>query len=164
MILMFGDSLTYEGNWAELLHRDDIINAGISGESTHSMLYRLDSINLNDISILFIMAGINDIFLYGEKADDIFERYQMIIEYFEKQNLHVIVQSTLYIANNITEYQDINSEVDRLNSYLHTYNFLDINTALSQNSALQASHSSDGVHLTPKAYKIWAERLKSMLK
>jgi lysophospholipase L1-like esterase len=161
---MFGDSLTYEGDWSKLLHRDDIINAGVSGDSTHTMLYRLDSINLSNISTVCIMAGINDIFLYGERADDIFERYQMIIEHFKKQNLHVIILSTLYVTSHITEYQAINSEVDILNRYLQSYDVLDINSYLTQNGALQPCYSSDGVHLTPEAYKIWRDRLLGMLK
>jgi lysophospholipase L1-like esterase len=156
---MFGDSLTYEGDWNHLLCRDDTINAGVSGEGTHAMLYRLDTINLEQVTTVCIMAGINDIFLYGESADTVFDRYEMIVAHFNRHHLHVMVQSTLYVTEAIAEYSTINREVDRLNHYLKSYNFIDINTHLSDTRALKQHYSSDGVHLSADAYRIWAEQL-----
>lgn len=161
---MLGDSLTYEGNWSQLLHRDDIINEGINGDTTYGMLYRLDAMNLLHVKTVCIMAGINDL-ASGENADDIFDRYEMIIEYFRNLNIHVIIESTLYVSQDMYEYEFFNSKVAKLNAHLqnfateHSLQFLDINSHLSDNSILNTRYTVDGVHLNSAAYEVWGEVL-----
>ncbi len=165
---MLGDSLTYEGNWNQLLQRDDIINEGINGDTTYGILYRLDPMNLLHVKTVCLMIGINDI-ASGEVADDIFDRYEMIIRHFMNLNIHVIIESTLYVSQDMYEYEFFNSEVTKLNTHLqnfateHSLQFLDINRHLSDNGTLNSRYSRDGVHLNSNAYVIWGRTLAQAL-
>lgn len=162
---MLGDSLTFRNNWNVMLNRSDILNKGVDGDTTYGVLYRLDYIPLEGIERVCLMIGINDI-AQGEVAGEIYDRYEMIIEYFLKRKLTVIVQSTLYVAADIYEADSINNEVDSLNSKLkklakrENLIFVNINECVSKNRALQDGYSFDGIHLKPLAYEAWARCLK----
>ena len=165
---MLGDSLTFRNSWNTMLNRSDILNKGIDGDTTHGVLYRLDYIPLEGIKQVCLMIGINDI-AQGEVAGDIYDRYEMIVEYFSKKKLAIIVQSTLYVAADIYEADSMNAEVDSLNNKLEKLAkrenviFANINRCVSKNGALQDGYSFDGVHLKPIAYEAWARCLKPVL-
>ncbi len=162
---MLGDSLTFEGSWNRLLHRDDIINEGINGDTTYGVLYRLDRMSIEDVKTVCLMMGINDI-ASGEKADDIFDRYEMIIKHFMQTNIHVVIESTLYVSADMYEHESFNSEVEKLNLHLqnfavrHQLQFIDINAHLSNNGALKECYTTDGVHLSSDAYDVWSDILQ----
>ena len=165
---MLGDSLTFRNNWNMMLNRNDILNKGVDGDTTSGVLYRLDFIPLEGIERVYLMIGINDI-AQGEVAGDIYDRYKMIVEYFLKLKLTVIVQSTLYVAADIYEAKSINAEVESLNFKLEKLAkrenliFANINECVSENRALQDGYSFDGVHLKPIAYEAWARCLKPII-
>ena len=59
-ILFLGDSLTDEGEWVELLGNTNIVNRGISGDTTRRILNRLDAVVDTKPKQIFLMVGIND--------------------------------------------------------------------------------------------------------
>ena len=103
-ILMLGDSLTdgygLERNQAypalvaaklrEGGYRFDVINAGVSGDTTAGGLRRLPTFLRKRIDVLVLELGINDVFR-GIPLDEIRSNLQTIIDLAKKQNPQVQV-------------------------------------------------------------------------
>src|SRR5690606_34651148 len=60
-IVFAGNSITFWGNWSEMLDSRRIKNRGIPGEHTFGLLNRLDGIIEGKPHKIFIMIGINDL-------------------------------------------------------------------------------------------------------
>jgi lysophospholipase L1-like esterase len=61
VVSMLGDSLTFHGDWAELLGCEHVNNFGVEGETTAEILQRLPTVLAADPLGVFIMGGANDI-------------------------------------------------------------------------------------------------------
>jgi len=165
-IAMLGDSITDWGEWNELFERNDIINRGISGDSTDGILKRLDGIN-SSVSKVFIMIGINDIGK-GKSVDYVFNNYKKIVTMLKQKNIQPIIQSTLFV-NPVKIHNRKNSDIEELNNKLKKYAiendlvYIDLNMKLSKDKKLQSDYSYDGLHLNGDGYKAWKEVLEPYL-
>lgn len=165
-IVMFGNSITAWGNWDELLDRDDVKVSGFPGyTSSHlSMLVDKNVIEYEP-EICFVMVGINDLQV-GIPIQRIQENYIQILADLKVKNIKPVVESVLYTVNN----RVINYQVDSLNTFLVDYcksnnvDFIDLNKTLSTASGLNPENSTDGIHLSSKAYQIWGEEIQNYLK
>ena len=161
-IVMLGDSITDEGEWAELLDSRLVQNRGISGDTTDGVLQRLDSINKSAEKV-FIMIGVNDI-MRGKSVDEIFFNYQKIIQILKEKKIKVYIQSTLFIGEKRAE--NFNIKVETLNIKLKQFAsdnnliFIDLNKILSSNKMLKHEFTSDDLHINGSAYKLWAQEIK----
>ena len=161
-IAMLGDSIIDWGEWNELLERNDIINRGISGDSTDGILNRIDGIN-SSVSKVFIMIGINDLG-QGKSVAYVFNNYKKIVTMLKQKNMQPIIQSTLFVDP--VKIQDRkNSDIEELNNKLKIYAiendlvYIDINMKLSKDKKLRSNYSYDGLHLNGDGYKAWKEVL-----
>jgi len=163
-IVMIGDSITDRGLWSELTNRNNIINRGISGDTTSGVLNRLNNLNLN-LQQAFIMIGINDL-LRGQSIEYIFDNYKKIIIKLKDIGIKPVIQSTLYIRSNT---KTINQKVEKLNNLLCEYakrnkiQFIDLNIKLAPNNILLEKYSLDGLHLNGKGYIEWSKILQNNL-
>jgi len=161
-IVMLGDSITDEGEWAELLDSRLVQNRGISGDTTDGVLQRLDCINKSAEKV-FIMIGVNDI-MRGKSVDEIFFNYQKIIQILKEKNIKVYIQSTLFIGEKRAE--NFNIKVETLNIKLKQFAsdnnliFIDLNKILSSNKMLKHEFTSDDLHINGSAYKLWVQEIK----
>ena len=161
-IVMLGDSITDEGEWAELLDSRLVQNRGISGDTTDGVLQRLDSINKSAEKV-FIMIGVNDI-MRGKSVDEIFFNYQKIIQILKEKNIKLYIQSTLFIGEKRAE--NFNIKVETLNKKLKQFAsdnnliFIDLNKILSSNKMLKHEFTSDDLHINGSAYKLWVQEIK----
>ncbi len=164
-ILMLGDSITDYGSWSSLLQRDDVLNQGISGDTTRGVLERLHYINPS-IKTVFLMIGINDL-IAGRDVSYIFKNYQKIVDYLQQQGFKVYIQSTLYTGKRFAE--KYNDQVSKLNSLLINYckekgiTFLDINQVLAENKVMKPIYSDDDLHINKEAYTAWSKIVKRYL-
>jgi len=164
-IVMIGDSITEGALWSELTNRNDIINRGISGDTTNGVLDRLNSLN-SDLQQAFIMIGINDL-LRGQNAEYVFDNYKRIIVKLKSISIKPVIQSTLYVRSNT---KTINQIVKQLNNLLKNYakknkiQFIDLNNKLAPKGVLLEKYSLDGLHLNGKGYVEWSKILKSYIK
>lgn len=92
-IVFFGNSLTaayglepergfvalLEERLTESGYNVDVLNAGISGETTGGGLHRIDYVLEKEVDVLVLELGINDAF-YGEPAADIKRNLQAMID------------------------------------------------------------------------------------
>jgi len=163
---MLGDSITDWGEWNELFERNDIINRGISGDSTDGVLKRLDGIN-NSVTKVFIMIGINDLGK-GKSVGYVFDNYKKIVTLLQQKNMQPIIQSVLFV-DPIKIHNRQNSDIEQLNSRLKKYAaendlvYIDLNVKLSKDHKLRSDYSYDGLHLNGAGYKAWKEVLEPYL-
>jgi lysophospholipase L1-like esterase len=166
-IVMFGNSLTAQGNWNEDLNRLDIKNSGKSGFTTSQFVYILySSVIQYKPEICFIEGGINDIGT-GIPLSRTYKNYESIVDTLIKYKIEPVLQSTLYV--NQANDSVVNSKVDSLNYFLlklaskKNVMYLELNPYLSENKRLKKEFSKDGIHLKESAYKIWVREVKKIL-
>ncbi|MGJ0494957.1 GDSL-type esterase/lipase family protein [Aliarcobacter cryaerophilus] len=164
-IMMIGDSITDRGLWNELLDRNDIVNRGISGDTTIGLLNRI-AINNIDVKKVFLMIGINDL-LKGKSVEYVYENYLKILSYYQSNRITPIVQSTIFVNDTVNS--DINLKVKQLNILLKNYSktkniiFIDLNKVLSPNGFLDSQYTNDRLHLNGNGYQLWADTIKKYL-
>jgi len=161
-IMMLGDSITERGLWSELTSSSNIINRGISGDTTLGVLNRLDMLNPN-LEKAYVMIGVNDLFK-GRSVNYIFKNYIKIIAILKKKNIEPIIESCLFVGSNLPN--SYNIKIKKLNLLLLKYakknkiSFIDLNTKLSPEGYLSYKYSLDGVHLNANGYALWLKELK----
>jgi lysophospholipase L1-like esterase len=166
-IVMFGNSITYQGKWTELLGRSDVVNWGIPGYTTGQLIWTIKNV-LHDYpgtKIWFLEGGINDISL-GVPVDRIFENQKIIIDSLKKNHIIPVVQSTILKNGD----KSANKLVTKLNAKIKKYclknniDFLDLNRFLSKDGELIKALTTDGCHLQPPAYDPWTAAILQVLK
>jgi lysophospholipase L1-like esterase len=168
-VVMFGNSITFGANWAELMSRSGIVNRGIGGDNTYGYLSRLNQVYALHPKLCCIMGGINDMYA-GIPTDSVFTNYCKILDTLCAHHIVPVIQSTLYVAAKYKNAVERNTQVTRLNMLLKEYaannniRFLDLNKLLSTGELLQDEMTGDGVHLTAPAYHIWKDALEIVLR
>jgi lysophospholipase L1-like esterase len=165
-IVMFGNSITAQGKWVELLGRTDVVNSGLPGLCTHHFLELMQS-QVVDVrpDICFVMGGINDITV-GVSQEKLQANYRAILETLAKNKIIPVVTLTLYEQND----PDSKREVMMLNDFLIRYcsenkiDYIDLNASISDATGLKAAYAVDKTHLNASAYKIWAQEIARVLR
>lgn len=165
-IVMYGDSMTSMGNWAELLHRTDVLNNGRPGHCTYHFRILLNDLVINkNPKICFIMGGINDITV-GVSREKITANFTEVIESLKANNIIPVVTLTLYEQHDPVSM----AEVQVLNRFLVDYcnknrvRYIDMNSMLSDSTGLKSEFALDKTHLNTKAYKLWATEVDKVIK
>lgn len=167
-IVFLGNSITYGGNWAELLGRERVVNRGIGSDNLPGMLQRLHQVYRLQPKLCFIMAGINDIY-DGIAVDTIFVRYVQVIDSLQRHKITPIVQSTLHVNPKWQRAKMKNADVAKLNQLLQQHCkqrgilYVDLNTFLSPHGVLKNEYTTDGVHLTAEAYAVWRDVIEPLI-
>ncbi len=169
-VVFTGDSITYCGYiWAFKLNKYYLTSSNIAVSGIG--MDKIKDITLKAIKnkpkYIFIMGGRNDMPGNYEKgnAQSTISSYKQILDTAVKDDIKVFVTSTLYRAD-----EQNPQIVDELNTFLKEYCrengqiYLDLNAKLSINGKLRKDFTFDNVHINDKAYKIWAEMIKSVLK
>jgi lysophospholipase L1-like esterase len=167
-IVFLGNSITFGGNWTELLGRHNVVNRGIGGDNLPGMLNRLHQVLRLQPKICFVMAGINDLYT-DAPVDEVFRRYTQLLDTLRAHSITPVIQSTLHVNPKWKRTEEKNPQVRMLNAMLqqyavdHSVTFIDLNALLSADGVLKDEYTTDGVHLTPAAYEVWRDRLESVL-
>ncbi|MBI2427833.1 MAG: GDSL family lipase [Ignavibacteriales bacterium] len=168
-IVFLGNSITFGGNWSELLGRERVVNRGIGSDNIPGMLQRLSQVARLNPKLCFIMAGINDLY-QDVPVDTVFKRYVLLVDSLRAYDIIPILQSTLHVNPKWKRAEVKNLEVAKLNRLLQKYAtdrslvFLDLNSVLSENGVLKNEYTTDGVHLTAAAYQIWRDQIDLVVK
>ncbi len=160
-LIFLGDSLTDFHDWSNFGKHH---NAGIAGDTTDGLLYRLHYTLEKKPKTLLLMIGINDL-LQGQYVDTMKKNYEKIFETV-KCIKNVIIFSLLPVEA-MEQTSQINESVIVLNHFLKKeskergFVFIDLyREMVDKEGGIQKDLTSDGVHLTPKAYNIWEETLQ----
>jgi lysophospholipase L1-like esterase len=92
VVSMLGDSLTFHGDWAELLGCEHVNNFGVEGETTAEILQRLPDVLAADPPGVFIMGGANDI-LQGLTPLQTMENLTMMVRQLSSAGVPVFVEA-----------------------------------------------------------------------
>ena len=158
-IAMIGDSITHGGKWDELLGRPEVLSWGIPGYTTGQLAWTFKDIVREHpgVKIVFLNGGINDLTL-GVSVDRVYENQVKAIAWWREHSATPVIESTILQV----ESPDFNARITALNARLRTYceanhvAFVDLNAVLATNGSLRKELSSDGTHLRPAAYPLWA--------
>ena len=163
-IIFIGDSHIEQCEWQEIFPSLKVGNRGIGGETSGALLTRLESAVLPGTSVVVVQIGVNDIFS-GLEPEEVSENYKLIIEYFKKNSVKMVV--TLPFISRY--YPEKNKKISELNATLSAIfqkegiSYIDMNGTFSPGGTLLLEFSSDGVHLNSKGYVAWIEKLKEKL-
>lgn len=165
-IVMYGNSITAQGKWVELLGRTDVMNNALPGQATFHFLQLIQThvIDLHP-KICFIKGGINDITL-GVRQGQIQSNFKTMLEMLVQNGITPVVTLTVYKQNDPSSKR----EVDALNHFLTAYctqrniTYIDLNRFISDSTGLRAEYAVDKTHLNTKAYEIWAKEVTRVLK
>ena len=161
-LVFLGDSLTMRHNWSNF----KASNMGIDGDTTAGVFSRMHLTTQADTIVL--MIGVNDI-LNQIPLSNIQRNYTKILNNFSKGQKIYVLSLLPVIDDKLTK--KINQDIKTINKWLegevtkraYTYvklypHFLDNNQ-----KGLAKPFTTDGIHLTPNAYKVWEKNLKVQL-
>ena len=158
-VSLIGDSITYQGDWTKVLERTDVTNWGIPGYTTGQLAWTFKDLlrQQPSVKVVFLEGGINDLTL-GVPADRIFDNQVKAVAYWREHGVIPVLQSVIYKTNE----PETNAIIKALNARLQVWcasaqvDYLDLNAVLAARDALRADLSTDGTHLKPEAYPLWA--------
>ncbi|MEB3831788.1 GDSL-type esterase/lipase family protein [Phormidium sp. CCY1219] len=166
-IVFLGDSLTDSAEWRELLGNPHIINRGIYGDTTTSLLNRIEVVVEGKPRQIFLLIGINDI--HREiPLKFIVENYQQILATIREKSpeTDVVVQSVLPINNQEFTRTMSNETVRELNGQIKalaeqfSYRYIDLFSKFADHrQQLNPKYTEDGVHLNGEGYLNWKEQI-----
>jgi len=158
-IVFLGDSITKQGPWSEVF--SNIRNRGIGGNSTRSVLARLDEITESKPLKIFLHAGTNDL-PQGIGLEQTTANYRRILQQIRqaspKTQVYIIsvlpVNSTI---QNILNYK--NNHINRINEQLaklaeeFAMTYVDLHSQFTDSRGrLRSDLTVDGLHLNTEGY------------
>ena len=187
-IVFLGDSITEGGgDWNNYFGTKNIVNRGISGDTTLGVLARLNEICFYKPISLFLLIGINDIFNSDSPnrknitplsvSNNIIAIAETI--YKRSPNTQVYIQTTLPINNKLykkligtfpfhemplpDQINQINTRLKKNESQNH-YTVIDLHDIfLDGHESLSKKYTSDGVHLNEEGYHKWSNFIKNYI-
>lgn len=165
-VVFFGDSLTQEINWWELLGENrTVLNRGISGDTTYGMLSRLEAVTSLRPVAVFVMGGANDPQMLGFAPNDTAVHIQRIVSGLRQAvpDCKVYVQSIL--PSRTPKFSNWGKRTNELLRKVKGSEFLDIRPAFEDaEGLLKAPFTFDGLHLTAAGYIAWADQIKNLIR
>ncbi len=165
-VVMLGDSLTAGCDWQARLPGAEVLNQGISGDSTWSITARLDQVVAAKPGKIFLQAGIND-FGRNPAPEAILKRHEAIWQNLRER----LPEAELYIVSllpvSAVRYPRWGRPVVRLNHLLKESAeerglvYIDLHSRMvDQEGGLREELTYDGRHLVPRAYDLWVEAVR----
>lgn len=174
-IIFLGNSITDGCEWFEMFNNRKCLNRGISADITDGVLLRLDAITRVKPAKIFLMIGINDLGI-GRSIDSTLSNYELIVQRIKKETpkTKLYIESVLPVNparpgnKNWTNKTEMIKELDtKLNLLAEKYGCTFVNlfpVMADANDHLKMEYTLDGIHLTYKGYKAWADYIRPMVK
>jgi hypothetical protein len=118
-VVMLGDSITAEGEWADVWPRGRILNLGVGGDTSAGLLNRLRDVIDRKPRIVFLMIGVNDFLREDIPVELVATHIQFIAVRLAANGIVPVVQSTLYVSNDPGK--GLNSRIKALNGLLRSW-------------------------------------------
>jgi lysophospholipase L1-like esterase len=158
---MLGDSLTELGRWSELLGLS-VLNRGIGGDTSATLLRRLPEVLKRRPKVAFLLIGFNDV-RTGVPLETTKANLRHIVNEFKFAEVPLVILSTVFASSRFSSF---NHQIAALNVFERELciergiPYLDLNSTLAPEGALEGRFTADGYHLTDSAYREWAALLR----
>lgn len=162
-LVFLGDSLTMRHNWSAF----KASNMGIDGDTTAGILSRMHL--ASHAKMIVLMIGVNDI-LNETPLVKVQSNYTKILKKFSPdQKIYIL---SLLPVIDAAQTRKINQDIKTLNKWLknqaiaYGFEYLNLYPEFldKDKKGLQKDLTTDGIHLTPKAYRLWSTVLRDKLK
>ena len=165
-VVMLGDSLIESADWSILLPEVRLLNFGIDGDRTDTVLRRLDNVLAAKPQKVVLMVGIND-FLNKVAPSTAFNNLKSITAKLKSSQTHIYLHKVIKPRTNDKILFNSAVEFNKLiQEHYHTdssVTIIDLNNHFASDNALSTVYSRDGIHLNGKGYKVWASVLMQQL-
>lgn len=168
-IVFLGDSLTEAFDLDQFFPDRDLVNRGVSGDTTLQVNFRIEEIVTNGPRAVFLMIGINDLF-HGYLPDEVAGNITGIVAQL-KQSSRVFLQSILPVNETfLISDSGLNTNIHITNNLLRKFckenevEFLDFHSEFLNNTGeMDSAYTYDGAHLTREGYRLWASLAKPFI-
>ena len=172
--VMLGDSLTEFNRWDEVDPDAEVVNFGLSGDTTGGLIYRLNRVALAKPSLIFLQVGVNDL-SQGRSPLDIVAGHRRIWEALASKipGARLVVCSLAPLNESMFGWPAgtlRNERVRETNALLAEavrqagLEYLDLYGPMAgPDGVLPERMTDDGVHLTAPAYEVWVAAIKDFL-
>lgn len=160
-----GDSITAAGAWQDWFTDVDARNFGLDGDTTDSLLERLDAVIESDPQTVVLLIGTNDL---AERRS--IERIVRNIEsalvrlHQDLPDARILLQSVLPRGREYAEnVKEINRHIWQFAATQRVH-YLDLWPIMADaDGELNVEYSDDRLHLTPAGYEAWLSELRPAL-
>ena len=172
-IIFAGDSITDDCEWNELFGRTDILNRGIDGNTSATVLGRVHELTRHHAEKLFLAIGTND--LPGTPLEKVMENIGAIVSAFraESPETKIYIQSVLPIGPkpmfmDMGNSDENNRLIVELNALYKDYCQKNGCTYIDNHSLflgpdgvnLNPDLGSDDLHLMGAGYLVWKKNIE----
>jgi lysophospholipase L1-like esterase len=160
-----GDSLTRDGNWSRMLASNPLstVNIAKGGALISDVVDQVIIARSVPPEFLLVMAGTNDILAY-HTLHKIVCNYDFLLDKVPIEQRLIV---TLIPYTSFPEYIDniraANSQIEKL-AKRKGADIIDINTYISTNGILDKGLTVDGIHFSQRAYQIWSNEIRKLIK
>jgi lysophospholipase L1-like esterase len=160
-LVLVGDSLTRNGDWAALLPGEDIVNLGVPGDTSDDVIARLDQVVEARPAVVALLVGTNDL-AWRRSVEHIVRNVETILVTLRKElpEGRILAQSVLPRGRDFADQiRDVNRHLWQFAPTVHA-GWLDLWPAMAQEDGeLNPAFTEDGLHLTAEGYRAWAAEL-----
>ena len=163
--VFLGDSLTEQGDWAQRFPELNVVNLGVSGDTTEQVLERLQEVVDTAPSTVVVMVGTNDL-AWRRSVEQIVRNVESILWRLHRDlpDTRVLVQSVLPRDREVADrVREINIHVRQFAPTVKA-EWVDLWPVFAEpDGEISARYSDDRLHLNEAGYAAWAEELRKHL-
>lgn len=155
--LFLGDSLIADFNWQERMSHFNIINHGVPGETTQGLLNRIPAITdtVESPELILLMIGTNNLIIEDYSFTESLR--QIIVKLTARYPSTEVITNSLLPCQlpwlSMETLQRLNKVIEPMTQQTGSC-YLDMFDKLKPTPDY---FQSDGIHLTAKAYDLWAK-------
>lgn len=161
----FGDSITCDGNFDELLPEYRVVNLGVYGDTLEQLLARVSQLRAENPARIFLLGGINS--LNPDNVERCVSSYEALLEAIQTAcpRARLCVQSVLPVGRELDPEGAENEAVRAFNRAIQALaeekgcGWVDLYSLYEKEGFLDPAQTRDGLHLNFNAYGPWAEAL-----
>jgi lysophospholipase L1-like esterase len=165
-IVFVGNSLTEAFPLSEAFSGRPVRNRGIGGNTTSRILIRIGSIARSQPSKIFLECGLND--LRGRvPIDTILVNFQRIVDTIRENCGASIYLNELLPVD--SSHAELMPAIQQLNDSLRAFShrnrlvLLRLYAYFLRGGYLAHQYTTDGIHLSNAGYKVWRDRIDSLV-
>jgi lysophospholipase L1-like esterase len=159
------DSTTEQGNWAERFPELDVVNLGVSGDTTEQVLERLHDVCEAKPSTIVVMVGTNDL-AWRRSVESIVRNMESVLWRLRNElpDARILVQSVLPRDRELADrVREINIHVRQFSPTVKA-EWVDLWPVFAEEDGeIRSEFSDDRLHLNEAGYAAWADELRTHL-